>query len=85
MAVDAITRGDPQQLKAALVRLGLQRPAVYLNDVGGWLPVSALEAAAASTELHSIRAAMSRTHAGAVTTQGDYVQGSAALRTHSGA
>ena len=81
VAVDAITRGDPQALKAALVRLGLERPAVYLNDVGGWLPVSAIEAATAVTELHSMRAALSRTNTGSVTTQGDYVQGTANLRS----
>jgi hypothetical protein len=81
VAVDAITRGDPQALKAALLRLGLEHPAVYLNDVGGWLPVSAIEAATAVTELHSIGAALSRTNTGSVTTQGDYVQGTANLRT----
>ena len=84
VAVDAITRGDVQQLKAALTALGMRRPATYLNDVGGWLPVSALNAAAALPQLHSIRAAMWRAHAGAVTSQGDYVQGSAAARTASG-
>ncbi len=40
--IDAVTRGDPQQLKAALVALGLKHPAVYSNDVGGWLPVTQL-------------------------------------------
>jgi subtilisin family serine protease len=85
VAVDAVTRGDVRQLKAALTSLGMQRPKTYLNDVGGWLPLSALNAAAALPQLHSIRASMSRAHAGAVTTQGDYVQGSAAARTNSGA
>ena len=56
--IDAVTRGDPQALKAALVALGLQHASVYSNDVGGWLPVSQLEAAAATSEVHSIRAAM---------------------------
>jgi hypothetical protein len=79
--IDAVTLGDPQQLKAALVALGLQRPSVYSNDVGGWLPVSQLDAATARAEVHSIRAAMPRTRAGAVTSQGDYVQHSAALRS----
>jgi hypothetical protein len=79
--IDAVTVGDPQQLKAALVALGLQRPSVYSNDVGGWLPVSQLDAAAARAEVHSIRAAMPRTRTGAVTSQGDYVQHSAALRS----
>src|ERR1700686_648678 len=81
VAVDAITRGDPQRLKDALVALGLQHPSVYANDVGGWLPVSAIEAAPAHTEVHAIRAAMSRTRAGKITSQGDFTQGTSALRT----
>jgi hypothetical protein len=84
VAVDAITRGDPQALKTALVKLGLQHPAVYLNDVGGWLPLQSLEAAAAQAEVHSIRAALSRTHAGSVTSQGDYAQGTSVLRGNTG-
>jgi hypothetical protein len=79
--IDAVTRGDPQQLKAALVALGLQHASVYSNDVGGWLPVSQLDAATARTEVDSIRAAMPRTSTGAVTTQGDFVQHSDTLRT----
>ncbi len=79
--IDAVTLGDPQQLKAALVALGLQHPAVYSNDVGGWLPLSQLDAATARGEVHSIRAAMSRTRAGAVTSQGDFVQNSATVRS----
>ncbi len=79
--IDAVTRGDPQQLKAALVALGLQHPAVYSNDVGGWLPVSQLDAATANAEVHSIRAAMPRTRTGAVTSQGDFVQHSDVVRS----
>jgi hypothetical protein len=79
--IDAVTRGDPQQLKAALVELGLQRAAVYSNDVSGWLPVTQLDAATARAELHSIRAAMSRTRTGAVTSQGDFVQHSDVTRS----
>jgi hypothetical protein len=79
--VDAITRADAQRLKSALVTLGLRHPSVYLNDVSGWLPLSAIETAASLPELHSIRAALARTNSGAVTSQGDFVQGSAALRT----
>jgi len=81
VSIDAITRGDPQQLERQLVQLGLQKPAVYSNDVGGWLPVTQIEAATALTELHSIRAAMSRTRSGAVTSQGDFAQHSSSLRT----
>jgi len=79
--IDAITKGDPQKLKAALVGLGLQRPSQYLNDVGGWLPVNQLEAATALGELHSIRASMMRTKSGAITSQGDYAQNSDLVRS----
>jgi hypothetical protein len=81
VAVDAITRGDPQRMKDALVALGLQHVSVYANDVGGWLPVSAIEAAAARAEVHAMRAAMSRTRAGKITSQGDFAQGTSMLRT----
>ena len=78
--IDAVTRGDPQALKAALVGLGLQHASVYSNDVGGWLPVAQLDAATAASEVHSIRAAMSRTRTGAVTSQGDFAQHSSVVR-----
>jgi hypothetical protein len=83
VSIDAVTRGDPQQLKSALVGLGLQHAAVYSNDVGGWLPVNQIEAAAARSEVVSMRAAMSRTRTtGPVATQGDYAQGSSIVRTN---
>lgn len=82
IAIDAVTRGDARELEAALVSLGLEHPSVYSNDVGGWLPVSQIETAAALGELATMRAAMARTLAvGPVATQGDFVQGSSALRT----
>lgn len=74
VAIDAVTRGDPQKLKAALIELGLQHAAVFSNDVGGWLPVSQLATAAARAEVHSMRAAMPHHRTGAVESQGDYVQ-----------
>jgi hypothetical protein len=77
--VDAVTRGDPQQLLSALLQLGLERPAIYSNDVGGWLPVGKLQVAGQLDSVHSLRAAMMRTRA-AVSLQGDFAQGSAALR-----
>ena len=79
VAIDAVTRGDPQRLKNALVGLGLEHPAVFRNDVGGWLPVSAIDAAAARAEVTSVRAALSRARA-VVATQGDFAQDSATLR-----
>ena len=78
--VDAVTTGDATALKSALVDLGMQHPAVFKNDVGGWLPVSQLTAATLRDEVHAIRAAMPRTRSGAVTTQGDYAQHSDTVR-----
>jgi Subtilase family len=79
--IDAVTRGDPAELKAALVELGLQHASLYANDVGGWLPVAQLNAATARAEVHGIRAAMSRTRSGAVTSQGDFAQHSDVTRS----
>jgi Subtilase family len=81
VSIDAITLGDPERLKSALVALGLQHAGVYSNDVGGWLPVSQLDAATSLSELHAIRAAMSRTRTGAVTSQGDFAQHSDTVRS----
>jgi hypothetical protein len=79
--IDAITTGDPQKLKSALVGLGLQRASQYSNDVGGWLPLDQLNAATTLTELHAIRAAMPRTRSGAIQSQGDFAQNSDLVRT----
>ena len=79
--VDATARGNPQQLATALEGLGFERAAIYANDVGGWLPVTQIEAAAARAELLSIRASLSRARTGAVTSQGDFAQRSDVVRT----
>jgi hypothetical protein len=78
--VDAVTTGDPSALKSALLELGMRHAALFANDVGGWLPVSQLQAATLRDEVHAIRAAMPRTRTGAVTSQGDYVQHSDVVR-----
>lgn len=80
VAIDAVTRGDPERLKEVLVGLGLEHPAVFRNDVGGWLPVSAIDAAAARAEVTSLRAALHRARM-PVATQGDFAQDSANLRS----
>src|ERR1700693_3715511 len=74
VAIDAVTLGDSQALKAALVGLGMEHVAVYANDVGGWLPIAQLQAAASRAEVHALRGALSRTRTGAVTSQGDFLQ-----------
>jgi hypothetical protein len=81
VSIDAVTVGDPQALKAALVGMGMEHAAVYANDVGGWLPIAQLQAAASRAEVHALRAALSRTRTGVVTSQGDFVQHSAAVRS----
>ena len=78
--IDATTRGKPQLLETALVGLGLERAALYANDVGGWLPVDQIEAAAERDEVLFIRAAMPRVRTGPATSQGDYAQGSEVVR-----
>jgi hypothetical protein len=80
--IDAITRGDPQALKSALVGLGLEHAALYSNDIGGWLPLGQVEAAAARAEVLAIRAAMPRARTAAVSTQGDYAQRSDVVRAN---
>jgi subtilisin family serine protease len=82
VAVDAVTRGDPARLQQALVALGLQHPAIYANDVGGWLPVDRITTAAALGELVSIHASMPHTRAVMVTSQGDFAQYSDVARAN---
>ena len=79
--IDAVTLGDASKLRASLEGLGLQRSSQFKNDVGGWLPLSQLKAAAALGELHSVRAAMPRKRTGAVTSQGDFAQHSDTVRS----
>jgi hypothetical protein len=79
--IDAVTTADAQALKRTLLDLGLRDAAVFSNDVGGWLPLDQIARAAGLSELRYARASMPRTRAGPVATQGDFVQGSAAIRT----
>jgi hypothetical protein len=82
VAVDAATRGDPARLKEALIGLGMEHVAVYANDVGGWLPVNRIEAAAALGELVTIHASMPRNRGVVVTSQGDFAQRSDVVRAN---
>ena len=81
--VDVIAGSDPAALQRALASLGMRNMARASNLLGGWLPVTALAQAAQLTNLNQIRASMPRTRAasGPVALQGDFVQGSSALRT----
>jgi Subtilase family len=78
--IDAVTTGDAPALKRALLDLGVRDVAMFSNDVGGWLPLDQIARAASLTQLRYARASMPRTRAGPVATQGDFAQGSAAIR-----
>jgi len=80
VAVDAVTHGDPARLKEELVGLGMQRVAVFSNDVGGWLPVNQIGAAAALGRLAFMHASMPHTRR--VASQGDFAQRSDVLRAN---
>jgi hypothetical protein len=78
--IDAVTTADAQALLTQLEQLGLRDPAVFANDVGGWLPVAQIARAARLVPLRFARASMPHSRAGPVATQGDFAQGSAAIR-----
>ncbi|HTY48654.1 MAG TPA: hypothetical protein VMB48_03055, partial [Steroidobacteraceae bacterium] len=79
--VEAVAAGDPRALAARLEALGARGLSTYSNLVGGWLPVAALSTLDALPELRLARASMPRRRAaGPVALQGDFVQGSYALR-----
>ena len=80
--VDVVAAADSQALQQALAGLGMRDMARVSNLIGGWLPVTALAQAAQLPGLMQLRASMPRTRAasGPVALQGDFVQGSSALR-----
>jgi hypothetical protein len=81
--VDVVAGADPASLQQTLESLGMRNAARAANLIGGWLPISALGPAAQLDGLNQVRASMPRVRAatGAVALQGDFVQGSSALRT----
>ncbi len=81
--VDVTAQSDPLALQRALQSLGMRESARASNLIGGWLPVSSLTQAAQLTGLNQMRASMPRTRAasGPVALQGDFVQGSSAVRS----
>jgi hypothetical protein len=81
--VDVTAQSDPVALQRALESLGMRDTARASNLIGGWLPVASLAQAAQLAGLNQIRASMPRTRAasGPVALQGDFVQGSSAVRS----
>jgi hypothetical protein len=80
--VDVVAGADPASTQQALESLGMREVARAKNLIGGWLPATALAQAAQLPGLTQVRASMPRTRAatGPVALQGDFVQGSSALR-----
>jgi subtilase family protein len=81
--VDVIAKSNPQGLKAQLEQLGFKTSAVFLNDIGGWLPVDRIDDAAALSNLHHFRTAMMHpkvVQTGPLATQGDFAQRSYFLK-----
>jgi hypothetical protein len=86
--VDVFVSGDPQAARAQLEQLGFKTSAVFGNDIGGWLPLDQAAQAAALSNLRLVRTAMMHTRAtppaDPVAYQGDFAQGSLALKQATG-
>jgi len=80
--VDVVAAADPAATQRLLEGLGMRNLARVSNLIGGWLPVTALLQTSQLSGLTQVRASMPHTRAvGPVALQGDFVQGSSALRT----
>ena len=80
VTVDIVAKGDVAALRAQLEQLGFRTDAVYRNDIGGRLPVSQIDQAAALSGVITISVPEKRTRSGQVNSQGDSAQHSKALR-----
>jgi hypothetical protein len=80
--VDIVAGADPAATQQALESLGMRNVARASNLIGGWLPVTALAQLGQLAGLNQVRASMPRARAtGPVALQGDFVQGSYAVRS----
>ncbi|MGO4703118.1 S8 family peptidase [Dyella sp. 2RAB6] len=80
VTVDIVAKDDVASVRTQLEALGFQTGAVYRNDIGGRLPVSQIDQAAALSGVLTISVPEKRTRAGLVNSQGDSAQRSKALR-----
>lgn len=80
VTVDIVAKGDVATLRAQLEQLGFRTDAVYRNDIGGRLPVSQIDKAAALSGVITISVPEKRTRSGNVNSQGDSAQRSKSLR-----
>jgi len=75
--IDAVADKNAEELMADMSRLGLQGGETFGAVVSGWMPVEQLEDLAELASLRFAEPAITVTHSGSVTSQGD-----AALRTN---
>ncbi|MBT2116572.1 S8 family serine peptidase [Dyella sp. LX-66] len=80
VTVDVVAKGDVAAVRTQLEALGFETGAVYRNDIGGRLPVSQIDRAAALSGVLTISVPEKRTRSGLVSSQGDAAQRSKALR-----
>ena len=80
VAIEAAAEGDPRELEAALVALGLRRSAVAGRLVSGELPIAAIPALATVPGLRLARPSYAGRRAGVPVTQGDRAMNADAAR-----
>lgn len=85
VVITAAADGDPRDLEAALVALGMRNSAVAGRLVSGELPIDAVPALAKIPGLRVARPSYARRRAGAVTSQGDHAMNADAARATFGA
>lgn len=78
--IDVVAKGDPATLRKQLEALGFKTRGVFRNNLGGSLPVSKIDAAAALDGVIRISAPEAQTNSGEVSSQGDSSQRSKLLR-----
>ncbi|MCG8352453.1 MAG: S8 family serine peptidase [Chloroflexales bacterium] len=81
VVIDAIAANDAQALLADLEALGLQNGAAVEPLVSGWLPITALEDAAALASLYYAQPAYALSNAGLTVSQGDNAMEANAARS----
>jgi subtilisin family serine protease len=83
--LEAVAQNDAGALRRNLEALGLRHGATWGRVVSGWLPLAALEQAAALNSLRFAQPVYARSHAGRITSQGDQAIGASQARTSGGA
>ncbi|MEP7247154.1 MAG: hypothetical protein ABI885_26200, partial [Gammaproteobacteria bacterium] len=84
VTVDIALTGQAAAARAAFESYGLTNVSTYENHLSGRLPVAQLAAAAGNSSVIAVRPALSTTHAGLTTSQGDKAQRTNEVRRNLG-